>query len=364
MGALTIVGRNIMEENNIWLFKDENYGPFLEYVKDKFVTDINYNGRDTWIDHLEKGRYKADIEVTADFINQFSARLANAVSANFNKNDNLLEAETNTLRISILHESVTNTGRSISIRKTEPIRRLDEKLMKDTNYCTEEILVFLENAVKAHLNFIMCGLPGSGKTELLKYLTKFIPDNERVITVEDNLEIHYSDINPQKDCVEMKVNEKFFNYTKAIKTCVRQYPEWIMLSEARSVEVNYLLEALSVGTHCLTTLHTDDVRNIPDRIQNMMQDAFAASRRENDIYSFVDIGILLNKKVNHMGVIRRYIDQICVFDRDKQDGGNNIVMLVQDGKIINQKLPANISRKFLRRNIENPFLRGGYEKWD
>ncbi|MHA9740618.1 ATPase, T2SS/T4P/T4SS family [Robinsoniella peoriensis] len=350
-----------MEKKNIWNFKEENYGPFLSYVKDKMVTDINYNGRDTWIDHLEKGRYKADIVVTADFINQFSARLANAVSANFNKNDNLLEAETNTLRISIVHESVTNTGRSISIRKTEPIRRLNKEIIRKTNYCSEETLMFLENAVHAHLNIIMCGLPGSGKTELLKYLTKFIADNERVITIEDNLEIHYSEINSQKDCVEMKVNEKFFDYTKAIKACLRQNPRWIMLSEARSVEVKYLLEALSTGTHCLTTLHTDDVRKVPDRIQNMMKDSFSADRMENDIYSFVDLGILLNKKTDQMGAIRRYIDQICIFDRDEQKGINNIVMVVQDGKIISREIPENIWKKFHLNNIQNPFVRGGCE---
>lgn len=352
-----------MEENNIWFFKEENYGPFLSYVKDKMVTDINYNGRDTWIDHLEKGRYKADLAVTSDFVNQFSARLANAVSANFNKNDNLLEAETNTLRISIVHESVTNTGRSISIRKTEPVRRINEEIIKNTDYCSEETLMFLANAVHAHLNIIMCGLPGSGKTELLKYLTKFIPANERVITIEDNLEIHYSEINPQKDCVEMKVNEKFFDYTKAIKACLRQNPQWIMLSEARSVEVKYLLEALSTGTHCLTTLHTDDVRKVPDRIQNMMKDAFAASRMENDIYSFVDIGILLNKKTDPVGAIRRYIDQICIFDRDERKGINNIVMVVQDGKLISREIPENIWKKLHLNNILNPFMRGGWNNW-
>lgn len=222
-------------------------------------------------------------------------------------------------------------------------------------------MMFLENAVHAHLNIIMCGLPGSGKTELLKYLTKFIADNERVITIEDNLEIHYSEINSQKDCVEMKVNEKFFDYTKAIKACLRQNPRWIMLSEARSVEVKYLLEALSTGTHCLTTLHTDDVRKVPDRIQNMMKDSFSADRMENDIYSFVDLGILLNKKTDQMGAIRRYIDQICIFDRDEQKGINNIVMVVQDGKIISREIPENIWKKFHLNNIQNPFVRGGCE---
>lgn len=329
------------------------------------MTDINYNGRDTWIDHLQKGRFRADdVEISTEFINQFSMRLANAVSANFNKSENLLEAETKTLRISIIHESVANTGRSISIRKTDPVRRLTEHLIAETNYCTKEILVFLANAINAHMNIIMCGLPGSGKTELLKYLTQFVPDNERVMTIEDNLEIHYAEINPGKDSVELKVNERFFSYTKAIKSCLRQNPKWIMLSEARSEEVKYLLEAMSTGTHCLTTLHTDDVRKVPDRIQNMMKDMFAAERMNNDIYSFVDIGILLTKRINPQGIIRRCIDQICVYNRNEINCKNEIVMLAENGTIMNHDLPDNITKKFIQDNINNPFLaKGGAVEW-
>lgn len=216
----------------------------------------------------------------------------------------------------------------------------------------------MENAVKAHLNIVMCGLPGSGKTELLKFLTKFIPDNERVITIEDNLEIHYSDINPGKDCVELKVNEKFFDYSKAIKACLRQNPSWNMLSEARSVEVKYLLEALSTGSHCLTTIHTDDVRKVPDRIQNMMKDSFDASRMENDIYSFIDVAVLLNKKISHAGVIKRYIEQVYLFNRDEVGNHNTMVLMVEDGKVVSKDIPGNIDAKFKREGLCNPFKEG------
>lgn len=291
-------------------------------------------------------------------------RLSNAVSANFNKNENLLEAETKTLRISIIHESVASTGRSVSIRKTDPCRRLTEPLMQKYGYCSGEMMAFLENAVKAHMNIIMCGLPGSGKTELLKYLTRFVPDNERVITIEDNLEIHYADINPGKDAVELKVNEKLFDYTKAIKACLRQNPKWIMLSEARSTEVKYLLEAMSTGTHCLTTLHTDDVRKVPDRIQNMMKDSFAANRMENDIYSFVNVGVLLKKRINSAGVIQRFIEQIGIYNRNEGKGVNEIMMLAENGSMTQRGLPQNIEKKFLQDNIYNPFrVTGRYEDW-
>ena len=90
---------------------------------------------------------------------------------------------------------------------------------------------------------------------MLKFLTQFIPKHEKVMTIEDNLEIHYRDINPGANCVELRVDEEFFSYTKAIKSALRQNPQWVLLSEARSTEVKYLLECFSTGLHGLTTLH-------------------------------------------------------------------------------------------------------------
>lgn len=87
-------------------------------------------------------------------------------------------------------------------------------------------------------------------------------------------------------------------YTKAIKTCLRQNPQWVLLSEARSTEVKYLIECFSTGLHGLTTLHTDDVRKIPDRISNMMEDASAQNRVVNDVHTFLNVGIMIRKTSN------------------------------------------------------------------
>lgn len=264
-----------------WVLKEECFGPLLPYVKDQQVTDINYNGTDVWIEHLKYGIRKAPVNLTPEFAGRFSVLISNIVSEQINKFNNVLEAETDTLRISIIHPSVTNTGYSISIRKTPAVMRMTEEKMLADGYCSREVLLFLRNCMEAKLNMVFCGCPGAGKTELLKFLTQFIPKHEKVMTIEDNLEIHYRDINPGANCVELKVDEEFFSYTKAIKSALRQNPQWVLLSEARSTEVKYLLECFSTGLHGLTTLHTDDTRKIPDRIQNMMQDSYAASRMEN-----------------------------------------------------------------------------------
>lgn len=338
---------------DVWNFKEENFGPLLSYIRDENVTDINYNGRDVWVDDLARGQYKSDIILDREFVNQFAIRIANVVSANFNQYHNLLEAETDTLRISIIHESAAHTGTSISIRKTPAVRRLSREKILQEEYCSREVLNLLIHCIRGRMNMVFCGLPGSGKTELLKYMTHYIPPNEKVITIEDNLEIHYCDINPGSNCVELKVDTEHFSYTKAIKASLRQNPQWVLLSEARSVEVKYLLECFSTGLHGLTTLHTDDVRKIPDRVQNMMQDAYAASRLENDVYTFINVGIMIRRKVLEKGVIKRYIDQICFFDRENET--NSKVMILSDGKILSRKLPENIRKKFALEGIGDPF---------
>ena len=335
-----------------WKFKDENFGPLLPYIQDPLITDINYNGTDVWLEHLEKGRYKADIQLTEEFVTQFCIRISNIVSKQLNQFNNVVEAETETLRISIVHPSVTNTGYAISIRKTPAVIRLKDEQMLKEGYFTPEILTFLKNCIHAKMNMVFCGTPGAGKTELLKYLTQYIPHDEKVMTIEDNLEIHYKRINPGSNCVELKVDEELFSYTKAIKTALRQNPQWVLLSEARSVEVKYLLECFSTGLHGLTTLHTDDTRKIPDRVLNMISDSYAASRMLNDVYNFINIGVLLRKTVNDGRVIRR-VDQICLFDRVEEE--NVKILLVDDGKKITEEIPQNIQKSFLRAGIKNPF---------
>lgn len=289
------------------------------------------------------GRYKSEIILSEVFLNQFSTRIANLVSQNFNKYNNVLEAETESLRISIIHPSVAQGGIAISIRKTPPVCRLEREEMIQSGYTNTEVLDFLEFCLKGHMNIVFCGLPGSGKTELLKYFTRKIPPEEKVITIEDNLEIHFTKINPENHCVELKVGENSLSYTQAIKVALRQNAQWVLLSEARSKEVKYLLESFSTGLHGLTTLHTDDVRKVPDRILNMMGGNIESKRMENDIYTFIDVGVLLRKTTDSEGRIRRYIDQVCLYDRNSV---NEIVMIAEEGVLVESSLPNNILNKF------------------
>ncbi|RDY32119.1 ATPase, T2SS/T4P/T4SS family [Lachnotalea glycerini] len=346
-----------MEQIAKWELAPAHFGPLWSYIEDDKITDIDYNGTDLWITNTANERFRVEkCHVSKEFIEKFSHYIANNVSKAFNRVENLLEADTDTLRISIVHESSAISGRSVCIRKTLPTVRMTKESIILDEYCSQEILELLINCVKARMNFIFCGEPGVGKTEGIKFFSQYIPANERVITIEDTPELHYREINPDKDCVELMVSDGF-SYTKAIKTSLRQNPKWLMLSEARSVEVKYLLESLSTGIRGFTTIHTDDVRKIPDRILNMLESRMDADRMENDIFMFLDVGILIRKKQMEDGKVRRYIDQVCFFYR--QDGKNYIFPIVLHGIIVEKDLPNAVLEKFERMVINPIVCEGG-----
>ncbi len=331
----------------------EHYGPFYEYVVDDNITDIDFNGTDLWITDSKNRRVKVkDHNITPAFIEQFSQRVANKVSKPFNKLNNLLEAETKTLRISILHEEAAVSGRSVCLRKTLPMVRMTEESIVRDNYMPKEIFNLLINCLKAHMNFCIAGEPGAGKTECAKFLSQYIPANERVITIEDSPEWHFKEINPENDCVEMRVNDDF-PYAKAIKTSLRQNPKWIMLSEARSVEAKYLIESWSTGVNGITTIHTDDIRKVSSRLLNMMSNREDSDRLENDVYEFCNVAMLIRRKKNIDGSSYRYVDQMGFLYKNGNDKG--VQMLVKNGEVISHDLPENIKFRLDRVGITNYF---------
>lgn len=322
---------------------------FKRLIENEDITDINWNGADLWVDSKAKGRLRSGFKLSDAYINRMAAKLADMMRVQFNEYTPLLEAETDELRISILHDSVTDTGTSVSIRKTPSKRQLSKEKMYETNYCPKELDDFMEAAVKGGCNIVVCGLPGVGKTEYVKQLTDYISPQDRAITIEDNLEIRYRDINPGKDCVALKVSldKDKFTYADAIKAALRQFPKWIILSEARGREVENLLEAFSTGCNGLTTIHTDDVRKVPDRLNNM-----SPNINTNDIYSFIDIAVQI---VRDKTQDKWCIEQAAFISRWNEQ--NKLIVFYENGVFLDTKLPADINRKFTLHGLKNPLQR-------
>ncbi len=282
------------------------------FIDDEYITDINYNGRHLWIDHLRKGRY-----VVQNFDNhhecmQLGYRFANYANLTFNTVSPIVEAETGDLRISLVHSSVCDDI-SISIRKTPAIMRLNNRVLKKQNYAPIWLLELLAQFVKIKSNMIVSGLPGAGKTELVKYLSQFIQPHQRVITIEDTYEIRYRDLHPKSDCIALKVNNRF-SYHDAIKACLRQRPDWMLVSEVRGNEVVNLFQSVSTGATLLSTIHAPSAHHIPRRLLHM----FPGVEMSNDtlyqmIFDIIDVGIHVEASISKKGV-HRYIKEVVAFE--------------------------------------------------
>lgn len=338
---------------NLDNIQSEFFGPLAPFIYDTEITDIDYNGKDLWIT-LDNGyRKKTNVNFSEEFLIQFTSKISNSVNRQFNKTHPSLEAEAKTgdnisLRISILSEDAAVTGRTINIRKTPMFSKIDIADSLKSGYFSKEMASFLLNAVKAHLNIVICGEPGTGKTELSKFISTRIPDYERVITIEDNLEWHYEAMCPDADCTAIKVY-KDFNTSQAIKHCLRSGPQWLMVAEIRDIDAYDFIKGLSTGVNGITSLHTDDTHRIPERIINMTHDPSLI----NDVYDFIDVGVLVDRNFFEKGRAERYISQISVFDNE--DNENTCTDVFNFRHKTDFKIPKRIMQKFKKFNIEDPF---------
>lgn len=349
-GGLDVGNGDYINLDNI---QPEFFGPFAPFIYDDSITDIDYNGKDLWTTSDNGQRIKRSIDISREFLMQFTSKVANSVNRQFNKTHPSLEAEAKTgqnisLRISVLSEDAAVTGRTINIRKTPMFSKINIEESLKNGYFSKEMASFLCNAVRAHLNIVICGEPGTGKTELSKFISMRIPDYERVITIEDNLEWHYEEMCPSADCTAIKVYDDF-STSQAIKHCLRSGPQWLMVAEIRDVDAYDFIKGLSTGVNGITSLHTDDAHRIPERIVNMTHDPALL----NDVYDFVDVGVLVDRNFFEKGRAQRYVSQVSVFDND--DDNNVCVDVFNFRKKVDSVIPKRIVQKFHKFGIEDPF---------
>ena len=248
---------------------------------------------------------------------------------------------------------------SICIRKTAPFTRIVEREAIENSYCEREVMALLINCIKAHMNIIVCGEPRAGKTEVCKFLSRYIPNDERVITVEDTMEWRYRKLKPQRDCIEMKVGGKF-TYEDGIIASLKQNPRWLMIAETRGNEVKNLIQGFSTGVHGMTTLHTDEVEKIPQRMVNMIDDSSIEQRFANNIYEFVDVGVLVSIHVDAEGNRKRRIDQVGFFAFDDEEP--SCTYLVRGGRVIRKELKKSSRRKFSEAGIRDIYQNDELDK--
>ena len=332
--------KDIIEKN-----KDELFSEIAQEINNDNVTDIEWDGYNLWITELGIGSYISGKELSDRYVENVSIKLANIMGVSFNRSRPILEANTEKLRISIWHESRCHK-KSMSIRKIPEYLRFSHKDLVESDYAPESIINLLENSVTAHLSIVVGGQPHAGKTELVKYLSTKIPHNEKAGVYEDNQEIHYRKINPNKKCVEFFVDDKV-TYQDIIKAGLRHNIDWILLSESRGPEVAHLLNSLSTGSYCMTTMHLDEVRDMPDRMYNMLGNSSVNERFINSVYKYIDLVVLVECDKHE----KRRIKQIGFLSRCTTV--NLCCVIYEDGTFTDETVPEDILDKFNRRGIKN-----------
>ena len=276
-------------------FSSIDFGPVQELLDNDDVTDISYsNGGQCWLKTLSKGIYRIENPaINNAFMEKLAFQCANAMGKSFNMAYPFLDAEGSELRLNFVHDSVAKNGIACVMRKTPAKIRLEkDKLIKD-KYVDLDILDFLVKCVHGHCNIIVCGETGSGKTEFVKYLASQTKENEKLITIEDTLELHLDRIYPTRDIVAMKTNN-IASYSDVLVTCMRQNPKWILLSEVRSAEaVMAVRNSISSGHYILSTIHADKAASIPNRMYSLLETNQDISQFLKSIYRYIQLGIYI-----------------------------------------------------------------------
>ena len=342
-----------MNEN---IFDKLDFGPFRSLLDDDDITDISYdNGGQIWIRSLNQGSMRVEVEgATPEFVEKLAFQCSNVMGTTFNNAKPFLDAESAELRMNFVHQSIATNGIALVIRKTPAKIRLEkDKLIKE-DYFTPAIHDFLIQCVLGHCNIMVAGETGSGKTEFVKYLASHTKTEEKIITIEDTLELHLDKIFPQRDIVSMKTNN-VASYSDVLVTCMRQNPKWILLSEVRSAEaVSAVRNSISSGHNILSTIHADKASAIPYRLYSLMETDLDVNQFLNTIYRYIQLGVHIKAFYSkEYGKFHRELDEVAEFYVDDDNvPRSRIIYQKQMGKMMMCKPSAHLVEYLENQNIE------------
>ena len=277
------------------LFSQIDFGALKEYLENDDVTDISYsNNGQLWIKTLSKGLFRVENpNINNAFIEKLAFQCSNVIGKSFNMAHPFLDAEGAELRLNFVHDSIAKNGIAVVIRKTPAKIRLEKDKLLREKYIDLDIHDFLIKCVHGHCNIIVSGETGSGKTEFVKYLAAHTKEDEKIITIEDTLELHLDRIFPHRDIVAMKTNN-IASYSDVLVTCMRQNPKWILLSEVRSAEaVMAVRNSISSGHYILSTIHADKASSIPNRMYSLLETNQDINQFLKSIYRYIQLGVYI-----------------------------------------------------------------------
>ncbi len=333
------------------VFEQIDFGPFQTYIDNDDITDVSYsNNGQIWIRSLTQGSVRVENPaINNALVEKLAFQCSNVMGKTFNMASPFLDAESTELRMNFVHDSIATNGVALVIRKTPAKIRLEKEKLLQEDYVTQDIHDFLIKCVEGHCNIIVCGETGSGKTEFVKYLASHTKTNEKLITIEDTLELHLDKIFPQRDIVAMKTNN-IASYSEVLVTCMRQNPKWILLSEVRSAEaVSAVRNSISSGHNILSTIHSDKASAIPFRMYSLMETEVDVDQFLKTIYRYIQLGVHIKAFYSQKyQKFHREIDEVCEFYVDDDNEVQSRILYQKIGEKIVKRNPSEHLLEYLQ----------------
>lgn len=271
---LSAVGREVVVRS----IQDEilGLGPLEPLMADPAVTDILVNGSQQI--YVER---RGKLELTAHkfrddaHLMKIIDRIVTAVGRRIDESTPLVDARLRDgSRVNVIIPPLAIDGPSMSIRRF-PVERLRVENLIALGAITPAIAEVIKCMVRGHLNILISGGTGSGKTTFtfLNILSGFIPADERIITIEDAAELqlqqpHVVRLETRPANVEGKGEIK---QRDLVKNALRMRPERIILGEIRAEEAFDMLQAMNTGHDgSLATIHANTPRDALARLENMV----------------------------------------------------------------------------------------------
>jgi len=271
----TLLNRN-ERERLVSEVLDETFGlgPLEMLLKDPTISDILINGPKN-IYCERRGKMERTNVVFRDnkHLMQIIDRIISKVGRRVDETCPMVDARmVDGSRFNAIIPPLALDGACVSIRRfgANPLKLED---LLNYRAFTPEMVMLLEGAIKARLNIVISGGTGSGKTTLLNTLSSFIPNTDRIVTIEDAAELQL-----QQDHV-VRLETRPANIegkgaicaTDLVRNALRMRPERIIIGECRGSEALDMLQAMNTGHEgSMTTLHANSPRDALARLETMI----------------------------------------------------------------------------------------------
>lgn len=249
-------------------------GPLEPLLADPEISEIMVNGcNQVYVE--KRGKIESTTVTFRDDAHVMNVinRIVSSVGRRIDESSPMVDARlADGSRVNAIIPPVALKGPTITIRKfsKNPLTATD---LVRFNSVSPQMMAFLEACVKARLNTVVSGGTGSGKTTLLSVLSAYIPENERIVTIEDAAELqlrqqHVVTLESKPANVE---GNGAVTIRDLVRNALRMRPDRIVVGEVRSGETLDMLQAMNTGHDgSLTTAHANSPRDLMSRLETMV----------------------------------------------------------------------------------------------